>query len=283
MNRLLFSSAAIVIAAVWLFASTFAPAANPVADSGSTATVSANKATSDKPPAKPPDPKLDPANIPSAHFDPTDAYEIQHVDGWELLVNKRFKPSEPELYEQTMAEVRHQLYNITRKVQPEAVNKLRKIRMWVDYDEPHTKCMCYHPRDSSPAWLKQRNMNPEMAGCVELANAHTFVKWTLEQPWMVLHEFSHGYHDQFLAVGYDNPDVLAAYKAAMEQKLYDAVLCRGSKTEKAYATTNQMEYFAELSEAYFGTNDFYPFVNAELRQHDPHGYETLKKVWGPNL
>ena len=26
-----------------------------------------------------------------------------------------------------------------------------------------------------------------------------------------------------------------------------------------------MEYFAEASEAFFGTNDFYPFVRAELR------------------
>ena len=38
-------------------------------------------------------------------------------------------------------------------------------------------------------------------------------------------------------------------------------------------------YFAELSEAYFGTNDFYPFVRAELKEHDPRGYALMEKAW----
>ena len=40
-----------------------------------------------------------------------------------------------------------------------------------------------------------------------------------------------------------------------------------------------MEYFAEASEAYFGTNDFYPFVRQELEQHDPEMFLLLKKLW----
>ena len=40
-----------------------------------------------------------------------------------------------------------------------------------------------------------------------------------------------------------------------------------------------MEYFAELSESYFGTNDFYPFIRAELKVHDPRGFEVLKAAW----
>ena len=46
------------------------------------------------------------------------------------------------------------------------------------------------------------------------------------------------------------------------------------------STTNQMEYFAELSEAYFYRNDFYPFLNAELKQHDPVGYALMVELWG---
>ena len=33
------------------------------------------------------------------------------------------------------------------------------------------------------------------------------------------------------------------------------------------------------TEAFFGTNDFYPFVRAELQQHDPLMYQLLKKLW----
>ena len=51
------------------------------------------------------------------------------------------------------------------------------------------------------------------------------------------------------------------------------------REDKAYATNNPMEYFAEATEAYFGTNDFYPFVRAELERHDPELFGLLKKLW----
>jgi hypothetical protein len=40
-----------------------------------------------------------------------------------------------------------------------------------------------------------------------------------------------------------------------------------------------MEYFAEATEAFFGTNDFYPFVRAELLQHDPELFKLLETLW----
>jgi hypothetical protein len=41
-----------------------------------------------------------------------------------------------------------------------------------------------------------------------------------------------------------------------------------------------MEYFAEATEAFFGTNDYYPFVRSELKVHDPKMYDVLKEAWG---
>ena len=43
---------------------------------------------------------------------------------------------------------------------------------------------------------------------------------------------------------------------------------------------NPKEYFAESTEAFFGRNDFYPFVRSELQQHDPRMYELVKAAWG---
>jgi hypothetical protein len=40
-----------------------------------------------------------------------------------------------------------------------------------------------------------------------------------------------------------------------------------------------MEYFAEASEAFFGKNDFHPFVRSELKQNDPEMFVLLKKLW----
>ena len=97
---------------------------------------------------------------------------------------------------------------------------------------------------------------------------------------MVLHELAHGYHHQALDRGFANPEVRAAFERATEGGSYKAVLRSGGEVEPAYALSNPMEYFAEGSEAYFGTNDFYPFVRAELRRHDPALAALLGKLWG---
>jgi hypothetical protein len=209
-------------------------------------------------------------------WEPTSNYEVRQIEGWSVLVNKGFGREEPALCKETLTLLRHQLYQVVRKVPAPAVAKLRKVRIWVEEKERNHACMAYHP---SSGWLRNHGMNPEKARCVEVANARTFLSWTREQPWMVLHELAHAYHHQFLG-GFGSKEVLAAYNRAMKAKLYDAVLRYNGKTVKAYATNNQMEYFAEATEALFGTNDFYPFVRAELMKHDPQGYELLTKLWG---
>jgi hypothetical protein len=45
--------------------------------------------------------------------------------------------------------------------------------------------------------------------------------------------------------------------------------------------TNHKEYFAECTEAFFGTNDFYPFTKEELKQQDPDMFALLETVWNP--
>jgi hypothetical protein len=39
------------------------------------------------------------------------------------------------------------------------------------------------------------------------------------------------------------------------------------------------EYFAEMSESYYGVNDHYTFLLFELRQYDPNACELLAKLW----
>jgi len=52
------------------------------------------------------------------------------------------------------------------------------------------------------------------------------------------------------------------------------------KLDRAYALQDPKEYFAETTEAFFSTNDFYPFVNVELRKHDPEMFQLLRRLWG---
>ena len=216
------------------------------------------------------------ANAEPATFDPTDHYEVRALEGWSVLVNKSLIKDNPELAARTLEHLKYQLYQVVHKVPAAAVEKLRKVRIWVEENETHHPCMAYHP---DAGWLREHGMNPEKARCVEVANAKNFLSWTKEQPWMVLHELSHAYHHQFLEGGFENPEVGEAYRGAMSKKEYASVLHYDGKTVAAYAQTDPQEYFAEATEAFFGANDFFPFVRAELVKHDPAIEAILAKLW----
>lgn len=209
-------------------------------------------------------------------FEPSTNYDARTLEGWTIHLNTRFADVEPELCDETMTLLRFQLLQIVRVVPKPAVKALRTIPIWVELDEPHHPCMCYHP---DPGWLRAHDMNPDKARSVELANARNFLTWTRQQPWMVLHELAHGYHHQIVADGYENAELEAALGEAKERKLYDDVLRINGRQDRHYALTNQQEYFAEQTEAYFGTNDFFPFVRPELKQHDPRMYALIEALW----
>lgn len=208
-------------------------------------------------------------------FDPRENYEPRTIEGWSVLVNRRALTDERlETADRTLRHLGDHLYRITHMLPAAAVVRLREIPIWVEWAHPKHPCMCYHP---DAQWLEENGMNPEKAGTVELANCVNFLEWTKQQPWMILHELAHGYHDQ--AFGYDDPLILDAFERAKAAGVYEQILHWNGEQVRHYALTNQMEYFAELTEAYFGTNDFYPFVRAELEQVDPFACEMLRQVY----
>jgi hypothetical protein len=214
---------------------------------------------------------------PALKYDAVERYAEQQIEGWRVLVHRDlFLENRTELRERTLKLLGNHLFRITTIVPDAAVVQLRKIPIWVEVAHPRHPCMCYHP---DAGWLQDNDMNPAKAGGVELANCENFLNWTRDQPWMVLHEMAHGYHHQYLPKGFDNPQILAVYQSAKQARLYDSILRINGKKEKAYALNNQQEYFAEQTEAFFGTNDFFPFVKAELREHDPQMHELLEKLW----
>ena len=207
-------------------------------------------------------------------FQPTSAPEhtVKEIEGWQVHVSNKLLNEQADLGKKALRQLEHQLYQIKRLVPVEAVGKIQKVHIWLGNDAPYVAV--YHP---SRKWLADNGQNPDKAKCVEISSLEKFLAWTKPQPYMVLHELAHAYHHQFL--GYDHPQIKDAYKKAMDQKQYDSVLHINGNTEKHYATNNDQEYFAEGTEAFFGTNDFFPFVRAELKEHDPQLYDVMKKVW----
>jgi len=206
-----------------------------------------------------------------------DDYDRQSIEGWTIRVNHKLARDEPELCAEELELLRFQLYQITREVPRPALEKIQSVVIWVELDDPLFPCSCYHPDHD---WVVGHGLDARKTHGVEIASARNFLKWEHTQPWMILHELAHAYHHDFLPDGFDNAEVRAAYENAKDKGLYDAVLRNNGHTERAYAMTNPMEYFAECSEAFFGTNDFYPFVRAEFKVHDPRGFQMIKAAWG---
>lgn len=207
-------------------------------------------------------------------FDPESAYAPHEIEGWRVLVNQKLL-AETNLCERIMKVLSAQLYQITRVVPVPALAKIRQIPIWVELDDPLFPGMCYH---ESRDWLESHGVNPAKTDAVELANAKHFLNWSLEQPCMALHELSHGYHHQFL--GDDYAGIRRCYEHARAAGLYESVLRANGHHERHYGMNNAKEYFAESTEAFFGTNDFYPFVRAELKEYDPEMYALQCEVWG---
>lgn len=205
---------------------------------------------------------------------PTNQYEKRQLEGWTVYLHPDFAPH-PDVRDKVLDLLRAKLIEIKHVVPTPAVEKLQATAIWLEYDNPRVKCACYHP---SAGWLKANGFNVDKAGGVEIGNAGNFLDWSRAQPAMVLHELAHAYHHK--VAGYGNPAIKGAFKAATESKKYESVLHINGRTQRHYALTSDQEYFAECSEAFFSTNDFYPFVKAELRQHDPGAYAVLREVWG---
>ncbi len=150
------------------------------------------------------------------------------------------------------------------------------MTIWVELNNPNSNAAQYHP---SKNWLANNGYLPEKAKCVEISNAKSFIRrWPRHKANTMLHEFAHAYHD--LHLGFGHKGILKSFKQAEASGSYDEVRHIGGGKIRHYALTDHKEYFAEATEAFFGANDFYPFVRPELKEHDPAMHDIVKEVWG---
>jgi hypothetical protein len=218
-----------------------------------------------------------PADAPGQdrNYDAQSVYQVQSIHGFTVLVNPQVL-AEARAAAAVRAELARQFGEVVEVVPPPAVSALRKVRIWVEWGRRPDAGAEFHV---SRGWLEENGYNPAKAGGIEISNSLNFLNWSrAEQPCMVLHELAHAYH--FLVLGESHPEITAAYRQAVERKSYESVNYFGGGKRRAYALVNEKEYFAELSEAYFGRNDFYPFTRADLQQHDPVGFQLMQRLWG---
>ena len=197
-----------------------------------------------------------PAATPSRNSN----YKTIEIEGWTVQVSEQLLQQEKEATERALELLTKQLQEINQVVPAAAVAELHKVPLWISPEYPNVMPSAeYHP---GAGWLRENNRDPAMEKAVEFTNVRIFEQETLRMPNFALHELAHAYHDRVLPDGFGNKAIKAAYKRAKADGLYDNVEQRfgdgRSAKVRAYAITNPQEYFAECSEAFFSTNDFFP-------------------------
>ena len=211
--------------------------------------------------------------------------EKQEILGWTLNVSPKLISENPVETTRAIKLLQSQLEEIERVVPVAAVTELKKVPLWFSAEYPKTGPSAeYHP---DAGWLREHNRNPEMARSVEFTNIRIFDIDQRRMPNFVLHELAHAYHDRVLERGFQNEPIRKAYERAKASGDYERVERQDADGHKhldrAYAMTTPQEYFAELSEAYFSRNDFFPYNREEFQQHDPEMFALLPTLWGVDL
>ena len=206
------------------------------------------------------------------------SHTIFHIEGWTVRVDDRLlQAPDNELGARAMKLLEYKLSEIKSVVMAERLVKLQAITIVLDLSNGKLHSMQYHP---DAGWLQANGYSRELEKCVHIPEAADFTnaRHNSDQPWCVLHELAHGYHDQVL--GFDEPRIYKAWERYKASGHGDSVLHISGRKLPHYALTNHKEFFAEMSEAYFGANDFFPFNRAELKRDEPEIFALLAEIWG---
>lgn len=201
------------------------------------------------------------------------------VHGWTIHLHDQLWRDHPAKTKKMLSLLASQLERVAKVTPKNALRQIRTVPIWVNPTYKGVRPTAeFHP---NAHWLRHNDRDPEMEKSVEMTNVMNFEFENRRMPMLMLHELAHAYHD--LVLGFRHPKVRSAFEAARESGRYDTVkrfTGRKIVDAKAYAMSNEKEYFAESTEAYFGKNDFFPFTRDELKKHDPKMHDLVAELWG---
>lgn len=207
------------------------------------------------------------------------SHNVRHIEGWTIRVDDRLLvPPNDALGKTALRFLEAKLSDIKAVVAAEPLARLQAVTIVLDLSHGKLGSMQYHP---SADWLRDNGYATNLVKCVHLPRAADLAtpRNITEQPWVILHELAHAYHDQVL--DFDEPRILRAYEAFKRSGHGDETLLYDGSRVRHYGLTDQKEFFAEMTESYFGVDDFFPFNRAELMTAEPEIHDLMQTIWGP--
>jgi hypothetical protein len=230
---------------------------------------------------------------------------VEIIFGFKIRMQVGLRDVVDEFFFQALREdLEHISCSSVVEIPPPILSRLQeRVTIWINIHtfygsltKPQKRIgLCFHPEVS---WLESNLMSTEKHGSIEIYDCENYIQdrelWGIGG--LILHEFSHAYHYHFCPEGFNNASIKTAYEHAASNHLYDEIeyhgLAKSRLKARAYAITNEMEYFAELSVAFLHSpdqacsssscsefNKWYPFNRSQLRVHDPEAYKCLKQLW----
>jgi hypothetical protein len=218
---------------------------------------------------------------------PERAYEsVKLVDAkfgdFTVSVEKQLKAEAPAVAKRALARLKEKRAQALRAVPKPARERLAKVPYFLLYG-PKAK---NGGKDNGLEYFQKvaPDFHPELdrrwGDAIVIYCARNYVDitdlWALKA---LFHELAHAY--QLQQWPEKQPDILHAWEHAKENKLYLNVLDVETKETipSAYALTNQLEFFAELSCMYFVKCNYEPRDRSRLKTYDPVGYAMIRKMW----
>jgi hypothetical protein len=142
------------------------------------------------------------------------AYESVFIAGFEVKCEPGVFTDVPDLAETIILDIT----TLAKLLPTVACSKLQaSTPIWLNkslvYGPKHAPInelnVMFHPLDGAP-WLKKHGLSVAKAGGVEICNAADYLR--ARDFWgpggVLVHEFSHAYHNKFCSDGYECPDII---------------------------------------------------------------------------
>lgn len=199
-----------------------------------------------------------------------------------VSVEKQLKADAPAVAKRALARLKAKRAEALAAVPEAARERLAKVRFFLLYGPKARN----GGRNNGLAYFQKNapehhaELDPRWGDAIVIYCAQNYVDisdlWALKA---LFHELAHAY--QLEQWPEKQPDILEAWQHAKDEKLYLNV--RDVETRKtldsAYALTNQLEFFAELSCMYFVRCNYEPSDRRQLKAYDPVGHAMIERMW----
>ena len=172
------------------------------------------------------------------------------VEGWNVSIDERLLDGEhAAIGTQAAMLLRRQLQAI-RLIVP--ADKVRALAEGHDPTRPVPRSPAVAAVPPRRRLAQRERLPRDLVKCVHIPDARYFNdrRFQHQQPWVMMHELAHAYHDQVL--GFDDPRDHRRLESSRRAVGTTRCCTIDGKKRRHYGLTNHEEFFAEMTESYFG-------------------------------